>query len=803
VSGRRFGARALPLLVYGVAAVVFTWPLALHPSALLGAPAGPGDPYLYVWVLGWDFHTWLSRPLDVLTGRVFDANIFHPAAATLTYSDHLLPQSLAVLPIFAFTHDVALCYNLLLLGSLVASAVAMHVFVTRVFSTTTGAYVAGMAWGFGSFHFAQLLHIQLQALYFLPLTFWYLHRLMHAGSDWTHRLRDAAVLGVFVALQALSSVYYAVIGGLALVIGGAVLIAFTTAATWRRTAGGLLVAIATAVVLVLPVGLVYLRAQDAEGFGRNLYEASHGAAFLDSYVQAPEGNVLYGRSGLLRWQTSRHTNDVSHAGVERELFPGLVVTLLALIGAGLGWRTRWRGFVCAMVAVGLLGFVLSLGPEGIRPLYAAFYRDVFGFQAVRAPARFAVLVLFALTTLAAIACRVIEERRGGVARIRSAIAITAVTLECLHLPITLAAAPATHTEVGQWLAHAPGQGAVAVLPVTIDVDATPAMVQSLEYFRPLVNGYSGQRPAFYTKLADTLSTFPSDEALLALHDVGVQYVVSPGPVDRRDAADGWPLVERARFSTATIYELTWSPEADARFSRLTTVVPPPPGPVPFAPGELATYSVTWDGAGVNVPAGVITLGVEPPRYRLVATATTAPWVARFFDARDRFVTTTNAELLPLTHERDQQEGRRRVTRAFVFDAAAHRVRSGRSLDAARAADAILLPLPEQARDALSALFYVRTLPLERGEVVQFPVDEAGRNVVVALTVAGVETIDVNGTPTPAIRLDPQIRQRVERRQPVTGTVWMSTDRRRVPLKVAVEAAFGRVTLQLTGYQAAP
>ena len=112
-----------------------------------------------------------------------------------------------------------------------------------------------------------------------------------------------------------------------------------------------------------------------------------------------------------------------------------------------------------------------------------------------------------------------------------------------------------------------------------------------------------------------------------------------------------------------------------------------------------------------------------------------------------------------------------------------------------------MPLPEHARDALSALFYVRTLPLERGQVVRFPVDEAGRNVVVELTAAGVETIDVNGKATQAMRLEPQIRQRVERRQPATGTVWLSTDQRRVPLKIAVEAAFGRVTLELTNYQA--
>ena len=56
----------------------------------------------------------------------------------------------------------------------------------------------------------------------------------------------------------------------------------------------------------------------------------------------------------------------------------------------------------ALVAVTVTGFVLSLGPDGVRPLYAALYQSVFGFQAIRAPARFAVMVLFGLAGLAAI-----------------------------------------------------------------------------------------------------------------------------------------------------------------------------------------------------------------------------------------------------------------------------------------------------------------------------------------------------------------------------------------------------------------
>jgi hypothetical protein len=212
----------LPAAVYCAAAAVFTWPLVLHPSSLLGAPVGPGDPYLYIWTLGWGMQTLLSHPLDVLSGRVFDANIFHPATGTLTYSDHLLLQSAVLSPIYAVTHDATLCYNVLLLASLVASALAMHLFISRVLATEGGAYVAGLAWGFGSYRFAHLLHIQLQALYFLPLTMLFLHRVAAR-----RRTRDAIVLGVLTGLQAIASVYYAVIGGIALVVG-AVALGLTT-----------------------------------------------------------------------------------------------------------------------------------------------------------------------------------------------------------------------------------------------------------------------------------------------------------------------------------------------------------------------------------------------------------------------------------------------------------------------------------------------------------------------------------------------------------------------------------------------
>ena len=792
-------ARGAPLLAYCAAAAITTWPLALHPLALLGATSGPGDPYLNLWILGWDMQTLLSNPAAVFNGGIFNANIFYPATNTLAFSDHLLLQSLLLTPLYAITHDVVLCYNVLLVASLVASALAMHLFVRSTVGSEAGAYLAGFAWGFGSFHFGHLIHLQLQSLYFLPLTFLFLHRVIAR-----RRSRDVALLGVTAALQAISSVYFGIIGAIALAVGGFALAAGV--GRWRSVTvlRRLAYSAAIAVILVLPVATIYARVAQREGFGRNLFEAARNAAYTVSYLQVPPGNVLYGRTGLLR-QRDPAVGGPPRTGPERELFPGFVLIAFAVAGAWLGWRTDSRAMVVTMVAIGALGFVLSLGPEGVRPLYAAAHRFVFGFAVIRAPARFSVLVVFALSVLAAIAVRELRSPRLplpgrhdslGLGRPIVGVLIAAAIVEVLHVPRSLVAAPSLHTDLGEWLAREPGPGAVAFLPLDRDVESTPAMVQSLEHRRSIVNGYSGQRPAFYGSFADEINTFPSGDALATLHDSRVRFVVMPKPLDRVEP----PVTERARFADGTIYELQWTPELETRLVLANAVDPPPPGPIPFRVGELARYDVHWDGAGVSLSAGDISMGVEPPAYRLVVTATTAPWVARFFEAQDVFRTRVDEELLPRVHERDQHEGSRRVTRAFVFDGPARVVRTGRTLAEALDQEAVVLPMAPRARDAISALFYLRTLPLRTGDHIRLPVNEAGRNLVAEVTVNGVERITSLNKRVEAIRVTPVLQRRVEDRQPPAATIWLSNDGRHLPLVLDLAAGFGHVRVELVSYR---
>ena len=104
------------------------------------------------------------------------------------------------------------------------------------------------------------------------------------------------------------------------------------------------------------------------------------------------------------------------------------------------------------------------------------------------------------------------------------------------------------------------------------------------------------------------------------------------------------------------------------------------------------------------------------------------------------------------------------------------------------------------RDAVTALFYVRTLPLAPGVIVTVPINEAGNNLVMQVAVGEPETIEVRGTPHQTLRLEPRLMRRIERRRPINMTIWLSADERRVPVRVFVEAGFGRVRLDLVDYR---
>ena len=156
-------------------------------------------------------------------------------------------------------------------------------------------------------------------------------------------------------------------------------------------------------------------------------------------------------------------------------------------------------------------------------------------------------------------------------------------------------------------------------------------------------------------------------------------------------------------------------------------------------------------------------------------------------------------LRPLEHTREIREGRRRLDHTSLFDPDARVVPLGPTREAAAGVGAVALPVPRDVRDALSALYYVRTRPLHEGAELTLPINDGGRDMTLRLRVAGLETLRHQGRQVNAWRLEPRIIRK-DRRPPLTAIIWMSADERRVPLVMDVAAGFGRVRANLVDYR---
>src|SRR4029079_12373740 len=139
------------------------------------------------------------------------------------------------------------------------------------------------------------------------------------------------------------------------------------------------------------------------------------------------------------------------------------------------------------------------------------------------------------------------------------------------------------------------------------------------------------------------------------------------------------------------------------------------------------------------------------------------------------------------------QSRRTVERTFLFDADRHEVRM------TTGGSTVTLPLVRSARDPVTALFYVRTLPLAPGLKLRVPLTDNGRRSQLDVAVGTEEAVMVDGRERRGLRIAPQSAGRVERQEPLAIAVWVSADEHRIPLVVEVAGTFGKVRAEMVSY----
>jgi hypothetical protein len=398
-----------------------------------------------------------------------------------------------------------LVHNLLLLGAIVASAVGMWVLVRSLTGSRSAGIVAGLIFAFVPYRFEHYMHMELQWTIWIPWSFWALHRTMTTQS-W----RFGVATGAFVALQMLSSIYYGVfLVTLLGVLGLLLLLAQRSRDVWPSVRALVPGAVLAAVLCGL-YALPYLETKAGMG-GRSTVELVTFSARPSSYLVATPDNVLWGEAFQSRGR------------LERRLFPGLLATLLAMVGLLL----RPPPKIALVYLVGLvLAFDMSLGLSG--QVYARLYEHVPFYQGLRALARLGIFVVFFLAALAAYGfaalAPLVPRRFRGVFTMAVCLVLLA---EYRVRPLELVPYPNTAPPLYAWLAKQP-RGVVAELPMR--ADGIPAADPAYSYlstfhWQPLVNGYSGFYPESYLRRLEDVAEFPDERSLNRLRRDGVRYLV--------------------------------------------------------------------------------------------------------------------------------------------------------------------------------------------------------------------------------------------------------------------------------------
>jgi len=503
VSTRRFLAASLVL--FSLLTAIMTYPQILH---MRDGVHDDGDPMMVTWVLAWVAHQLPRAP-----AHLFDANIFYPERNTLAYSETLIVPGLAAAPLFWLGLGPILVYNIVFLAGFALSGVGVALLVRRLTGHTGAAILAGIVFAFPPYRIDHYAHLQLQQTQFIPLSLWAFHRLLDSG-----RRRDGVLLGVCVACQMLSCMYYGIflIPYMA-VVCGTMLIAARAMPRERLVA--LLAAVAIAMVVMIPTARAYLAAREVVG-ERGREDVAESSATWRNYLAPPELNAVYGKVFARFMQP------------ERRLFPGFVAVALAIVGV-------WPPLNAIRLAYGLgllLAFDVSLGFNGL--LYPALYDYFLPFKALRVPARMGLMVGFSLAILAGYGvARIAGRLRPGWARRAVVGALGALMLvEYASKPIQLWKAPLSPPQAYADIVRDRGDSPTAVLfeyPVGLIPDAAYSYYSTF-HWQWLVNGYSGFFPPSYQRLASTMPDFPDEPSMDAIRSHGVRYLVIHGEYLRGD-----------------------------------------------------------------------------------------------------------------------------------------------------------------------------------------------------------------------------------------------------------------------------
>jgi len=388
-----------------------------------------GDSVANLWLLTRN----MNKALYDRSEFFYSDDVFYPEGFYLSSGEMYIAETMIGLPIYLLTSNPIFAYNFILIISYILSGLSMYLLVKLYTENKYSSFLAAVIFTFCSYKLVHLFQLQLLNIQWLPFTVLFFHKMFAEN-----RLKYAILSAVFFSLQVLSCVYYAVFTGMFLIFYFLFMIREKKNVNLQH----LFVFIVLSALFIMPFYnqyLIHFKSHSIEGIATSC---------IKDYFLPGDVNDFHLRLGFKAEPLG-----------ERNVFIGFTALCLSLYGIVFVKKK----IITFYVLVGLLFFILSLGPKSLFSIFNNFLYSTPPLSSLRIPTRFSIMVMFSISMVAGFGIKKILSNIKD-KRLQLALPIVILFLLILEYWGHFTWVSFEKMEVYDWLSEEEGDFAIIELP---------------------------------------------------------------------------------------------------------------------------------------------------------------------------------------------------------------------------------------------------------------------------------------------------------------------------------------------------
>jgi len=223
---------------------------------------------------------------------------------------------------------------------------------------------------------------------------------------------------------------------------------------------------------------------------------------------------------------------------------------------------------------------------------------------------------------------------------------------------------------------------------------------------------------------------------------------------------------------------------------------------PFRPGETLTFAVTWE----RIPAGTAVLRVLPNEttnglesYHFTLAAWSNSFVDLFYKVRDRMDSYAGVDMShSVLFKRERQRGIHKNNITIEFDWQRNVAHYSDYLKRQKP-----VALAPGSFDPLAGFYFLRLFALRNNYTFKIPITNGLKSTMVPVRVIRREMVQLPSGTFDAYLLEPETTRlggvfRKSKNPKIQ--VWLSADKRRLPVKIKIKVLLGSIICELTSFE---